>query len=227
MWLGERDCSCQRRHQKLIEESPAPEFPADVRAAMGDAAVKVARACNYVNAGTVEFLFQDGDFFFLEMNTRLQVEHPVTELTVGLDLVELQLLVAAGEVLPLAQDDIVRRGHAIECRINAENPAGAGSCRRRARSRASAGPTGSARGSTRATTKATPSASTTTTSSPSSSSGAATASTRAGACSALRETEIEGVATTIPAHLAILEHPDFAAATHSTNWVEETLDLSG
>jgi len=124
IYLGERDCSIQRRNQKVIEEAPSPVMTEELRKEMGEMAVKAAKAVNYENAGTIEFLLdKDGKYYFMEMNTRIQVEHPITEMVTGIDLVKEQLRIASGEPLSITQEDVKITGHAIECRINAENPA--------------------------------------------------------------------------------------------------------
>jgi acetyl-CoA carboxylase biotin carboxylase subunit len=119
--LGERDCSLQRRHQKVLEEAPSPALNAEQRKRIGELAAAAVRKLKYRGAGTIEFLFQDGEFYFIEMNTRLQVEHPITEAITGIDLVREQIRIAAGAPLGMTQDDIKFQGHAIECRINAES----------------------------------------------------------------------------------------------------------
>ncbi len=123
LYLGDRDCSLQRRHQKVIEEAPAPDIPDAVRRQVAEACINVCRKLRYRGAGTLEFLYQDERFYFIEMNTRVQVEHPVTEMVTGFDIVKEQLRIAGGEPLSASQDEIVVRGHSVECRINAEDPA--------------------------------------------------------------------------------------------------------
>ena len=213
VYLSDRDCSTQRRHQKLIEEAPAPGLSDATRKAMGEAAVKVALACGYVNAGTVEMLYQDGEFFFLEMNTRLQVEHCVTEEITGLDLVAEQLRIASGEPLSISQGEVEHHGHSIECRINAEDPSkkflpSPGTI---ARFRVPSGPGvrwdgGYHEGDTISQYY-------------DNLVGKLVVWARLGSRAiarmvrALSEFEIAGIKTTIPAHLALLQTAEFAAAT--------------
>jgi pyruvate carboxylase subunit A len=223
--LGERECSIQRRHQKIMEETPSPAVTAEIRAAMGDAAIRAATAAGYVNAGTVEFIFSDGDFYFLEVNARLQVEHPITEAVTGIDLVKEQIRVAAGFELGFGQRDVTWTGHAIEMRINAEDPLRKfiPNPKRISRWVAPAGPgvrvdSGFGPGSEVP---------------PNYDSlvaklivhGADRAEAIARASRALREFVVVGPATTIPYHRAILDNPDFRAGNLSTRFIEDHPDL--
>ncbi len=231
--LGERECSIQRRHQKLVEEAPSPALSPAQRADIGAKAVALAKRVGYQNAGTMEFLYQaspgqknEGQFFFNEMNTRLQVEHPVTELVTGVDLVQWQLRIAAGETLALQQSDIVLRGHAFEARINAEDPArGFAPCPGPVRRwRAPSGPgvrvdSGLVEGWTVPSHYDSMVAKL-----------LVHAGTREAACDrmlrALRELELEGFATNVPFHQALFAHPEFRASRISTGFLEEQ-DIAG
>ena len=226
VFLGERDCSVQRRHQKLIEETPSPGMTVKQRKALAKAALDAGRSCDYVNAGTVEFLVdQSGDFYFLEMNTRLQVEHTVTEMVTGIDLVAWQLRIANGEKLDLKE--VEPRGHAIEFRINAEDPYQGylPTPGQVVEWEEPAGP------GVRVDSWIRPGTSVSQYYDNLMAKLVVWAPDRESAISrgrrALEEFTVQGVATTIPAHLAVLDHEDFANGTHHTKWMEDVVDLQG
>ena len=223
--LGERECSIQRRHQKIVEETPSPVIDDATRARMGQAAVTAATAVGYVNAGTVEFIYRHGEFYFLEMNTRLQVEHPITELVYGVDLVAQQLRIASGEELQLHQRDVVPHGHAVECRINAENyakgflpspgqvtgyhePAGPG---------------------VRVDSSLIGPATVSPNYDPMIAKLITYAHERDAALDrmrrALSEYVISGIRTNIPYHLALMSHPEFRAGRYSTHFIDDHPEL--
>jgi len=220
----DRDCSLQRRHQKLVEESPAPTLPVEVRTRLGEAAVRLARAAGYVNAGTCEFLVDaDNNFYFIEVNARIQVEHPVTEMVTGIDLVKQQIRIAAGEPLPFRQEDVVVRGHSIECRINSEDPDN--------EFRPSPGRITALRvpGGPGVRWDSHIEAGYTVPSNYDSLLGKLIVHgpTRLEALATLRraldELRIDGVQTTIPLHRKIARHADFVAGRVDTTWVERVL----
>jgi pyruvate carboxylase subunit A len=223
--LGERECSIQRRHQKIMEETPSPAVTAEIRAAMGDAAIRAATAAGYVNAGTVEFIFSDGDFYFLEVNARLQVEHPITEAVTGIDIVKEQIRIAAGMELSFKQHDVTWSGHAIEMRINAEDPVRKfmPNPKRITRWVAPAGPgvrvdSGFGPGS-----DVPPNYDSLVAKLIVHGSDRAEAIARAGR--ALREFVVVGPATTISYHRAILENADFRSGNLSTRFIDDHPNL--
>jgi acetyl-CoA carboxylase biotin carboxylase subunit len=223
--LGERDCSVQRRHQKLLEEAPSPAVTPALRAALGDAALVLARSIKYEGAGTVEFVLEEasGRFAFIEMNTRIQVEHPVTEMVTGVDLVAAQLRLAAGERLPFAQGDVTISGHALECRINAEDPA--------ADFRPSPGRIGrwtppdgpGLRVDTHVEAGATVPPFYDSLLAKVVAHGRDREAAIARMADALARFDVDGVATTLPFHRRILDHADFVAGRIHTRWVEDEL----
>ena len=226
VWLGDRDCSVQRRHQKLVEESPAPDLPHELRQRMGQAAVRLARAVDYVGAGTVEYLVEGERFYFLEMNTRIQVEHPVTEAVLGMDLIAEQLHVAGGAPLSLASSGPAPRGHAIECRINAEDPAGG-------LFMPSPGPIHRVQIPDRPGVRFDGGYESGDEVAPHYDSmigklvvwGPDRDVAIRRTLSVLRELVIEGVPTTTPAAEAVLAHPDFAAVAFTTKWLESSVEF--
>ncbi|MEE9288228.1 MAG: acetyl-CoA carboxylase biotin carboxylase subunit, partial [Bacteroidota bacterium] len=224
--LGERECSIQRRHQKIIEESPSRKLNQHLRESMAKAAVLIAKSCNYLNAGTVEFLLDGGsNFYFLEMNTRLQVEHPVTEMVTGVDMVREQLKIAQGERLSFVPDDIRCRGHAIECRIYAEDPYNSffPSTGRLTRLRAALGP------GVREDCGVEEGGEIMVYYDPLISKLIAWSGTREGAIArmkrALEEYQVSGVETTVPFCLYVMDHPDFQAGTYDTGFVEHRFQV--